>query len=377
MPHQESHIKAQHLRDTLEKGYTGLNRNSALSPVIYSLAFFMGMLSLLLVLESSLYFTALTKTTTIISSIVLSSVLLYKLRKTSSYSDFKDFYRRFCSFANLRELNYSIDLLTSDNTSSPALVKAAIDSNLAQVDSELFTSKLNEFLNSQLGNINYTRSIIASSSNLVVLIILGFIFSAGSTRLAYFWKSFNAPNPYSYIVFPGDTTYEQGSPFSARAIFSDRDKPREVVLRIKTEVEEEFRSISMVFADTSYQSVPININNDMEYYIEMDGFKSPTYKANVQLRPRFSSLKAQIIPPVYTKLDSTIQAYPFSQIEALQGSVVRFDALSNKEIVKADIIINNERQQLTKKDSLGYSIELKVAKTDTLYFELEDENALT
>ncbi|MFA5668080.1 MAG: DUF4175 family protein [Balneolaceae bacterium] len=377
MPQQESHIKVQHLRDTLEEGYNRLSRKSTLSPVIYSLAFFMGMLSFLLLLESFQYFTALTKSVALVSSIVVSIALLYKLRKPGSYSDFRDFYRRFCSFANLRELNYSIDLLSSDNTSSPALVKAAIDSNLAQVDEELFKSKLNEFLNSQSGNINYTRSIIASSSNLVVLIILGFIFSTGTTRLAYFWKSFNAPNPYSYTVYPGDTTYEQGSPFSAQAIFSDRDKPKVVVLRIKTEVEEEFRSISMVFADTSFQSIPININNDMEYYIEMDGFKSPTYIANVQLRPRFSSLKAQIIPPAYTKLDSTIQAYPFSQLEALQGSVVRFDALSNKEIVKADIIINNERQQLTKKDSLGYSIELKVAKTDTLYFELEDENALT
>lgn len=377
MPQQESHIKVQHLRDTLEQGFTRLTRKSSLSPVLYSLSFFMGMLSLLLVLESSFYFSSLTKIVAIVSSLVLSAVLFYKLQKPDSFSDFKDFYRQFCSFANLRELNYSIDLLASDSTSSPALVKAAIDSNLAQVDTEQFTSKLNEFLISQSGNKNYSWSIIASGTNLVLLIIVGFVFSAGTARLSYFWKNFTAPNPYSYTIYPGNTTYEQGSPFAAYAVFADRDKPKEVALRIKTEVEEEFRTISMAFADTSYQSIPININNDMEYYIEMDGFKSSTYIANVQLRPRFSSLMAQIIPPTYTQLDTTTKSYPFSQIEALQGSIIRFDALSNKEITKADIILNNERLALIKHDSLGYSIELKVDKTDTLYFELEDEKKLT
>ncbi len=376
MPQNNPHLKVSSLRQALEDGYKALNRKARLSTILFSLALLFGLFVAYIFTEEFAYLPSSFKATILLGSTVFSIFFFVKYRKSTAYTDFKEFYRLFCNYANLRELNYSIDLL-SDNHSNPDLVQAAINNNLEQVDTNAFKIRLAEFLQSQSSSISYTQSLYALTCSFGVLICLGLFFNASTQRAAKFWISFDKPNPYSYYIVPGDSTFEQGSTFTVHTFFTGNEIPSKVELMLKTDVENDFRSRKMDFNGSSFESIPLDINNDIEYYVEMDGFKSPISKASVQLRPRFVELTATIIPPSYTKLDTTFLHYPFSLLRAYSGSTISITGLTNKELVTSNITVNSDTTEFSSIDSLIYNANLPVVKADTINFILEDEKGLS
>ncbi len=376
MPQNNTHIKVSSLRQALEDGYDGLNRKARLSTLLFSWALLFGLFVAYIVIEQFAYLSPSYKISILLITLILSIFIFFRYRKSTSYSDFKDFYRLFCKYANLRELNYSIDLL-SDNLSNPDLIQAAIDNNLEQVDTEAFKSNLGAFLKSQSSTISYSRSIYALTLSLVALVCFGFIFNDGTQRATKFWLSYDKPNPYSFYVSPGDSTFEQGSTFVVHAFFTGNEIPTKVELMLKTDVETDFRSRIMNLNGSEFESIPFEINNDTEYFVAMDGFKSSISKASVQLRPRFVELTATIIPPSYTKLDTSFHQYPFSLLRAYPGSSILILGAMNKELLNSNFTVNNDTTKFASIDSLIYTTKLSVTKSDTISFLLKDEKGLT
>src|SRR5699024_9779839 len=109
------------------------------------------------------------------------------------------------------------------------------------------------------------------------------------------------------------------------------------------------------------------------------GFKSPLYKAEVQLRPRFESLNVQVVPPVYTGLDSISYSYPFSQIQAYQGSELILSGMLNKKLARLTLIRRSPADtialNLDSRNRFAYS--LQVSGKDTLSFIMRDMSGLT
>tara|TARA_R110002096_G_scaffold170131_12_gene342298 strand:+ start:22799 stop:26155 length:3357 start_codon:yes stop_codon:yes gene_type:complete len=376
MPQNNTHNKVSSLRQALIDGYNRLNRKARLSAFLFSLALLFGLLVIYILIEEFVYLSSSSKASILLVAVLFSTFVFFRYRQSTAYNDFKDFYRLFCKYANLRELNYSIDLLTDDH-SNPDLVQAAIDNNLEQVDNQAFKAKLAEFLKSQSSTISYSRSLYALTFSLAVLVCLSFIFNSGTQRAAQFWMNYDKPNPYSFYVSPGDSTFEQGSTFVVHTFFTGKEVPEKIELMLKTDVETDFRSRKMDFNGSSFESIPFDINNDTDYYVEMDGFKSSISKASVQLRPRFVELTATIIPPIYTKLDTSFQQYPFSLVRAYPGSTISILGVMNKELLTSSFTINNDTTEFSSTDSLIYTTKLSVIKSDTVSFFLKDEKGLT
>ncbi len=377
MPNTKIRHKAEMLRGKLENTYHKLGRKNRLNPLLFSMGLLAAFLSLFLVIENFFYLSPIVKSISIFGILVASVMVIIRQRKKREFADFKSYYRAFGKYANLKELNYAIDLMDNAPVASPALIKAAIDDNLAKVDEQKFDLKLAEFVENRKTSKIFLHNVAISSVSVLAILVLAIMLPDGSQRLSQFWKKFIPPNPYHYTILPGNSTFEQGSPFEVRTIFNSNNTPKELVLRVKTSVENEFRSINMAVSDSGYRSIPFNINNDMEYYVEMDKFKSEKYSASVQLRPRFTHLEAISIPPAYTKLDTTIKNYPFSQIEAIKGTELQINGTLNKPVDKIEVIIGNERITPEQNDSLSYTFALDIIQKDTLSFDLVDKNGLT
>jgi len=109
----------------------------------------------------------------------------------------------------------------------------------------------------------------------------------------------------------------------------------------------------------------------------MDGYKSEVFKADVQLRPRFSELQATIIPPSYTGLDSTTVTYPISQIRAYEGSILKLSGKLNKSVSFLQLFTTNELLDLYVQNDSTFKYQIPVKEPDTLGFHIEDQNGLT
>lgn len=377
MPENENRHKAALLRDKLEKAFSRLGYKNTTNPFLFSLGLLAALLCLFLVIENFFYLSPILKTILIVGAIGAAVAYIFIQRKKNEFDDFKEFYRVFGQYADLKELNYAIDLMDSNQNTSPTLIEAAIASNLAKIDIDAFNKKLTQFIELRKTSKNYKYNSIISGISIIVFLIAGVFLSDGAYRLSRFWQEFTPPNPYHYSILPGDSTFEQGSPFKVRTVFNSNNTPKELTLRVKTTVEEDYRSIKMSPTDSGHVSIPFNINNDISYYVEMDHFKSEEYNAKVQLRPRFTHLEVISIPPAYTKLDTTIKSYPFSQIETMKGSKIQINGELNKAVNKIEIIINEEHVIPDKIDSINYAFELEITQKDTITFAMEDRNGLT
>lgn len=375
MANKNSTHTSDQLREKLLGIHISLQRkekqNALFSGAILSLIW----ISVLIFVEEILYLAPSVKITLLSLLIGVTGMAIWIGLRSLKSSSFIEFYRSFARSSNLQELSYALDLEKSSNA-NPKLVEAAIFKNLEQVNPQVLDENLTSFLEGSrvTHQLKLKRNIGLAS--LVILLITGFSLQSSSIRLAQFWETFEKPNPFFYTVNPGNITQEQGTPFTTSIAFEGA-LPRRVSLMVKTPVEDNFRSRNMEASGSTYSSLPFDLNSDLEYYIEMDGYRSPTYKASVQLRPRFSELTVVITPPEYTQLDSTVLRYPFSLVHGYQGSQISISGVTNKKLNEFSLLRNQERTDLQTNNFQAFNFSFELSDPDTLSFELADENGLS
>ncbi|MCH2450678.1 MAG: hypothetical protein MK198_11100 [Gracilimonas sp.] len=333
-------------------------------------------LTALIIAEHVIYLSFPTKLTLILSVLIAAGVSFWKGYTNFGTESFTDFYREFSRKSNLPELKDTLDLEKS-GVGNPALIDAAIFQNLSKINSERLSDSLDDHIRSSHSYAAYRQLMNVNIAVLVVFLITSFNFSDAARRTFSFWETFKKPNPYSFTISPGTVTLEQGSPFQVDINFDGDLIPDEVELKIKTSVEEEYRTRAMEGSGATFTSITQDLNNDLQYYVEMDGYQSQTYNADVQLRPRFSELKVTVIPPDYTGLHSTINTYPISQVRAYEGSKLNLSGTLNKEITSLQLYTNKGFSDMSVEEDSTFIHDLEVSEDDTLRFYIEDENGLT
>lgn len=289
---------------------------------------------------------------------------------------FNQFYRDFGKQSNLKELTYAIDL-EDQQFGSPALIKAAINRNLTTLKTTSLNLALADYSNQSLIYKNFKQTFIQFSLVFLASLITLFFFKDASLRSVNFWTTYEKPNPFQFRILPGDTTLEQGSSFAPTIEFLALNSPKEVNLRFKTPIENEFRTRKSVGNQSTFSVPEFELNSNLEYYFEMDEFESPRFNAFVQLRPRLSELSATVLPPSYTELDSTIQKYPFSLVRAYQGSEIVISGKLNKPVTQTSLISATDTSLISiENSSLTFTTTLKITETDTLSFLIEDDAQL-
>lgn len=328
-----------------------------------------------ILIEHVVYLPIEIKSGSIVGVIILCSLVYWKKKRSIKSTNFIDFYRRFSSVSNLKELSYALDL-ERNTLAHPKLIEAAIFKNLELVKLEQFNSKLNEFYHSN----PFTQSLAKKGVFLLLLvganILTALNFNDATIRYLTFYQDFKKPNPYSFNITPGNSTLEQGSPFNVTIEFTTDLLPKEVSLFLKTPVEQEFRKRGLDGQLNTFIYSTIDLNSDILYYLEMDGFKTEIFEINVQLRPRLTEFNLAIIPPRYTGLDSSLYEYPFSQVQGIQGSEMVLSGKANKPL-KEFLIINKEVEQgISINEHLEFNFLSSLIELDTLKFKLKDEAGL-
>jgi soluble cytochrome b562 len=80
----------------------------------------------------------------------------------------------------------------------------------------------------------------------------------------------------------------------------------------------------------------------LRYRVATGAFSSPTYTAEAVDPPEIGNVQIILYPPAYTGLGSV--ALSGGNVEGIKGSTLRIDALSTKEIVKAEIVMEDGKQ---------------------------------
>ncbi len=307
--------------------------------------------------------------------------LAWYLRQRFPVPDFTRFYRELTYQTGLPKLQHALDLQRFPRHDSSVFRRAAINENIADVEEEDLAHRYRQYLQYRPENFYYQYGLGSFLLSTALLLLAMISIDDGINRGLQFWHGFDPPNPYEFTIEPGDQTIEQGSSFTPTIRFEGEDRPSQVTLGIKTNIESDYRLRPMrPEGEQSFVTRPITLTSDAQYYVKMGDYESDRYAVRVQLRPRFSELKAVVRPPEYTGLDSSHATYPFSRLEAYPGSEITLRGVSNKPL--SALYLNHTagpRDTLTPEESGAtvYRHRFTVNAPDTLQFTMRDSTGLT
>lgn len=380
-----SHTKlAEQLLSNLRKKFRKLERQSRISRVLLFTGILLIGFSLLILIEKWLFLSVLSKS--VAWAVILLAALGAALwiSRDKSHTGFTHFYRSFCEKHDFADLENALDLYLDPSEEKSGLHLLAIENNLQRLDHEKLNEQLRRFTSRHLKH----RTFLSALSVMLISLLLAGTASwsnpDSATRSLSFWQEFEKPNPYEFVVVPGDTTIEHGTSFEPeiRITGGRTALPGRVSLAIKTDIEEEYRYRPMEQSgDRTFRSRPVEMTSDATYYIRLDEYPSDTHKVNVQLRPRFEALTVNVSPPSYTGLSSDSLDYPFAVLRAYGGSEITIEGTANKPLDEISLKLGDEQLEMAPVDDAGDSLRYRTSFTftenDTASFHLSDQDGLT
>lgn len=359
----------------METGWKTLLRRRHLAVFMAGFAVFLTGFLLLWAIESIFYLGAAFKTSVTVSGAVAALVTAMYVARHLRKPQFRSYYAEVSKSADNEALRNVLDMHL-EPVRENLFVQQAIEQNLASCDDASLKSQQESYeLEHPVYN-GYRKAGYASGALFLLLMVATVFQSSGVLRTFQFWKSFQPPIPFTYVISPGNQVLEQGSGFQARIQFEGELRPRNVAIGLKTNVESDFRLQQMTSVDGStFVSEPFSFTNTTEYFIQMDRYRSESFTVEVQLLPRFEDLSVAVTPPPHTGIEPSRQAYPFSVIEAYPGTRIEISAIANKLLKEVELIRSSsaEPEIMGTEPDGGYRYEMLTAGADTLSFHLTDE----
>lgn len=376
MQRKDQYSSVDEVKDKLFSAYLRSVSFFKKTKFLHSLIILFTAFTVLVLLEQFLYLSVTAKSIILIAILLVAGYVSFIKGRNEQFINFESFYREFSRTSGLPELKDALDLQHS-STGNRELVDAAIIQSLRKVEPEILDSSLSEYTNESKLYKTFRSSLIIGIGSFIVLTASAINLDNATFRISTFWKTYNKPNPYQFVVTPGTVTIEQGQALRINAEFLGLQLPENVSLKIKTSIEEAYRDRPMEKTGQTFTSMPIEVYNDLEYYISMDDYNSEVYSIDVQLRPRFVELSGQIKPPPYTKLGNSQFVYPSSQIRGYKGSELTLSGKLNKDINLLSLISVEDTTFLEVQNDSTFSKNLNITKPDTLRFQIQDSTGLT
>lgn len=360
------------------RAFRGLIKKEIITSVLVAFAVFFVCFLVIILAEQALYLSPFIKTVLLVLTLLcsFSTGTFYYKKKTSQ--SFSEFYSKFAEFSSQPELKYAFDLKEHPRNENSRFFTLALQKNIEQISLKSFSNGLNNYVHNQSAHKKFVSFSLISLFLLISVVAAVFIAGGSFSRTLNFWQTYTPPNPYSFQITPGHVTLQQGKDFMPTIQF-DGDTPDELVLAVKTDVENTYRKRSPVKKEGSmFEFSPLSLSADATYYFEMDGYKSATFKATFQLLPRFQRLTIQVDPPAYTQLNSTLYTYPSSNIQAYRGSKITFTGTTNKAIASLFLIQKNKNDSLSINSKTAREFEHPWIYTqqDTVQFSMLDKTGL-
>lgn len=373
-------LSAEAVRELVVQYYNRLLSRRSLAIISIPIAILLVGLTLAIAFESTFYLSPVIKSLALGGLVGLSIITGIYLVKQFRPDSFNEYYRKFSAQYEVHEIRHTLDLFENPRNDHSTLREAALKQNLSRLKQDVIAEKLREFnRHHPLHHLHLTGRFAIGGGLLLFLIPL--LFAPESTqRYAQFWSEFEQPIPYEFTVEPGNTTLEQGSEFRAQIRF-EGNIPEDLNIAMRTDVESDYRRRGLDETEEGVFAAPvIELFDDLSYYIEMDGYDSEHYRAEVQHLPRFRDLQVEVHAPAYTGLEPESYTYPFSRIEAFPGSRAEIEGQPNKTLEQAQYLSSvrgdSIELHLSDEDDSIYTATLDVNEADTAAFHLKDEYGL-
>lgn len=362
----------------VQAGYRTYLRRRRLALVLLPLAVLLAGFALLYGLEAGNYLGGMVKSTIAVTTIICSIAAIYQVARRLPSMNFREYYDRVSRHCGIEELRNLLDLAAGFRSDSSKLKDAALQQNFERIEQTDLDSKLQQYNRESKTSAMITYGLYSVMLPVIALSVLIHLQPDGLNRSLQFWQAFERPNPYNYRIEPGSTILEQGSSFQVSIDFEGDQVPGDVHLSLRTGIENRFRPQRMQkIGDNRFFSDFIDLFNDLDYYVEMDGFRSEIHTLQVQLLPRFRDLVVIVTPPSYTRLESVVYTYPFSRIEAYPGSTVDIQAQPNKPLETSYLIRHTAADTLTARTEGSEPVWSFVTdRSDSLSFRMFDVHGL-
>ncbi|HVO93383.1 MAG TPA: DUF4175 family protein [Terriglobales bacterium] len=112
------------------------------------------------------------------------------------------------------------------------------------------------------------------------------------------------------------------------------------------------------------------LQKTLHYRVSTGQFTSPTFTAEAVDPPEIANVQLQLYPPAYTGLGAV--SAPEGNIEGLKGSTVRLDAVATKDVVKAEIVMDDGKKLPLKIDGRKLQANLVLFQSQSYRIEVED-----
>jgi len=112
------------------------------------------------------------------------------------------------------------------------------------------------------------------------------------------------------------------------------------------------------------------LEKTLRYRAVTGPFTSPTYTAEAVDPPEIANVQLMLYPPAYTGLASV--SVPEGNIEGLKGSTLRLDAVTTKDAVKADIVMDDGKKIPLKIDGRKLQANLVLFQAQSYRILVED-----
>ena len=343
------------------------------------IGFLLLLFSLIFMLEVSLWMTPAIKSTFLAISLVLAAVLGWILSRRFIGPSYQQILSDFTLKFDLEPLRNLLDLSHTQDDQKTSMHQAAIEQNLGQLHEDEIYEKATKYTKSHPLNDLFQITSIILVSGIVIFGIMATFQPNAVLRILAFNTTFEPENPFLYTITPGNLVLEQGSGTTIKITFED-ESPESSILEIRTDSEDNFRQIRMNSDNLGVFTAQIpSLFDDHHYQIRMDSYRSPRFKIDVQLLPRFFSLKIRASFPSHTNLDDVIYEYPFTRIEAYPGSVLFLEGQSNQAL--QSLVLHEKQDSVRNELNLNeennrFEYEYPVTENDSLWFTMTDVNGL-
>ena len=332
-----------------------------------------------LFIEKGSYLSPLLKTTLFVTAVFSGFLSFFLSIQKIPVFNREAYYRKVTKETNLNPLRHILDLEEIPRNQDKEFTKAAVSKNLAELADKNVIHEFKTWNGHSSVFRFYNKGIIALILLFMSWVAFGITSPETVKRTLSFWETFEKPNPFTFTIRPGSTSIEQGTRFFSEIQF-DGLKPSNVLFSVRTENEDEFRSMPMQETTPGrFVSESMEVFADLEFFIRMDGFKSELFTIDAAQIPRFRELTVLITPPAYTGVSETTHSYPFSRIELPEGSIISINGEANKEL--SDVILmrslaTEPETSLQHSGNFSWATSFTITEPDTLRFRLMDTDGL-
>ncbi len=196
-----------------------------------------------------------------------------------------------------------------------------------------------------------------------------------SMDYAYFSRAFKQfyTNRAETLAYKDTIDLKPGSlrlPRNSQLLIEVLNPEQRLEHRLFYRTESTWRELAM----TNYSYLFEQLENSLEYYVENDAARSPTYKVEVVDEPIVRSWQLSYNYPAYMGLNPVTDSLSYGNITAYAGTRVKLAILSNVPLVSAILkYAEGGSVELAKLDSRSWVTQLTVSTNRTWYLELKDE----